>query len=166
MHVVNCSGGKCQDHLQKLRDEILDYETKINATKEKYHEVLIVNLKKDAVMYKLEKDLENSKFMKYGDILGHQTVDSLKLLSNAPPKDSTFILIAMKGLYRNDLSLLKTMTYSGRTKEKMPQEKIDILKNLFIERLEAESDCVERNANFGKHIKSAIESINKMSNRQ
>lgn len=160
---MKCSGGKCQDRLQKLKDEISLYETKINEAKERYHEVLIINLKKDAVIYKLENSLQNSKFCKYVDFLGDKTIESLRLLSETQEKDSAFILNAMRGLYRENLSVLKKLTYSGRAKEKMPQDKIDILKNLFIERLDSQSNCIERNANIGKHIKNAIESINKTS---
>lgn len=162
---MKCSGGECQNRTQEIRDEISDYETKIHEAKERYHEVLILNLKKDAVMWQLEKDFAKLKFSKYRDILGEKSIESLRVISIAPQHDSKFILTAMKGLYRDDLSLLKTTTYSGRTKEKMPKEKIDILKNLFNERLESQSDFVVRNLNFGKHVKTAIENINSTSNR-
>lgn len=160
VNIVPCSGGKCKSQLQKLSDDISECEKNIIKAKERYHEVLILNLKKDAKIRQLEESLENAKFNKYSEILGETTIKLLKSLSSAPEQDSTFILTAMKGLYKDDFARLKTITYSGRKKEK-----IDVLQNLFTERLDTLPNSVERNGNFSKHVKNAILSINKSASR-
>lgn len=161
-----CSGGKCQAQIQNLKDKISQYETKISEAKERYHECLIVNLKKDARLRQLEAPLE--KFVDFRNILSNEAIESLQSLNPAPVDDSTFILTALKVLYKDDLSRVKTKTYSGRghMKEKISPKKIEVLKKLFTERLECiQTNTNGQNANFGKHVKTAIESINKMSSR-
>lgn len=146
-----------------MREALSECEKKIKEAKEQYHQALIINLKKDAVIRQLKENLKKSKFDKYRESLGDDTIVELDSLSTSCDKDSTFVATILKALYKNNLLALKTMTYSGRgtNKQKLPQKDIDILKIVFTERLNGQTDFDKRNANLSKHIKAAIESVNK-----
>lgn len=163
IEILQCSGTECQAKLQKIRDMLSECESKIAAAKEKYHQALVDNLKKDVLIRQLEAALQKSKYDEFHEIFGDEIIERLRLLSSDPEKDSTFIRTAMEGLYKDDFSRLKTMSYSGyRTKkQKMPQADIDVLRKLFILRLEHQNNYVDRLANFTKHIKNGIENISK-----
>lgn len=163
VEIMQCNGGMCQSRIQEIKSELLGCERKIKEAKEQYHQSLIINLKKDAVIRQLEQNLKKLKFIKFRDVLGDETIESLNALSNSAETDSKFITIALRALYQENLLTLKKITYSGRglDKEKLPQKDVELLKNIFFERLTGQTDLINRNNNFGKLVKTAIESINK-----
>lgn len=145
-----------------------DSEKRIQQLKKDYHEMLVLNLKKDIEINQLKKDSQS--FQTFSGIFSDTTIDSFKSIINSKSKDSFFILTAIKDLYRSDLEKLKKRTYSGRvntknSKEPISPEKKKILTDVFQVRVKREPDGESRMKNLGKHIKVSIENINKTNNK-
>lgn len=138
-----------------------------NSTKHEYQAALIENLKKDLILHKLLNQEKENNFDEFSDRFPANTLDELRSLSMAEKCDSSFILAAMRGLYKQNLAALKNKTYSGvsktNSKESISPEKMKCLNDIFQKRLELEDAGVndEREKKFPKYVKSAIESINK-----
>lgn len=130
--------------------------------KKKYHEVLVSNLKKDFQIEQMKEQLTKYSFNELRGTLKDETIDTLKALEDSQKKDSTFVLTAIKDLYSNDLLRLKNKTYSGRKKEPITPEKLKVLRDLFTVRMNSIPNNRERQTNFGRCIKAAIENINRM----
>lgn len=130
-----------------------------------YHETLVLNLKKDLQIRQLKQKLNNNRFNAFNEVLSPSTIEELRLLADIPEKDSTFVLMAMKDLYREDLNHLKCKTYSGRKKEALTPEKVDVIKKMFIERVDAveknSKNINDRKSKFSKHVKGALQNINR-----
>lgn len=52
---VSCDNTECQAETQSLKDELENYNRKIADESKKYHQMLILNLKKDLVIRQLKK---------------------------------------------------------------------------------------------------------------
>lgn len=146
--------------IDDLRNQIKNIESEIQTAKNRYHEILVMNLKKDIQIEKLKEKLANSKYRKFREVLSESTIDNLTKMDDSQKKDRVFILAAVRDLYSSNLSRLKEITYSGRTKNPMSPQKKKILNELFQIRLENASDSSERLRSFGECIKSAIININ------
>lgn len=166
--VVSCENEKCYSEITSLRTELEANQEKIEQSSQKYHNMLIENLKKDGIIRKLEAILLKSGYLsEFRDILS-EAFDELNLVKNVPEKDSAFILRLMRHVYKDDLPRLKNKTYSnkGKTKLKSPltPTKLSLVRRIFEKRVK-DNQKDDRIAMFGKHVKSAIESINKNENR-
>lgn len=159
-----CSNDVCHSEILQIEQRIRDCKQKIEKSKQKYHETLVLNLKKDLIIEQLKKQLQSVQYDEFRGIISDTAVEQLRKINDSQKKDSLFILTALKDLYRNDLTRLKHITYSGRTKEPMTPEKKKNLKDLFTERLKNSIDATDRLDNFGKYVKTAIENTNKTQN--
>lgn len=157
-----CSNDVCHDEILQINQRIRDCKQKIEKSKQKYHEALVLNLKKDLSIEQLKKQL--TLYDEFRGIFSDTAVEELRKMNDSQKKDSLFIYTALKDLYRNDLTRLKHITYSGRTKEPMTPEKKKHLKDIFTERLKNSIDSTDRLAYLGKHVKTAIENTNKTQN--
>lgn len=110
----------------------------------------------------MKEQLTKYTFNEFRGTLKDETIDTLKALDDSQKKDSTFVLTAIKDLYSNDLLRLKNKTYSGRKKEPITPEKLKVLRDLFTVRMNSIPNNRERQTNFGRCIKAAIENINRM----
>lgn len=166
--VVSCENEKCYSEITSLISELEAHQEKIEQISQQYHNMLIENLKKDGTIRKLEAILLKSGYLsEFRDILS-EAFDELNLVANVPEKDSTFILRLMRHVYKNDLPGLKNKTYSnnGRSKSKTPltPTKLGLVRRIFEKRVK-DNQSDDRLAMFGKHVKTALESINKNENR-
>lgn len=157
---VECSDETCHMTIDDLENQIKNTETEIQVAKNRYHEVLVMNLKKDIQIEKLKEKLEHSKYKKFLEVLSESTINSLTKMDDNQKKDRGFISVAVRDLYSSNLSRLKEITYSGRSKNPMSPQKKKILHELFQLRLENASDGSERLRKLGDCIKSAIININ------
>lgn len=164
---IECINETCHNEITNLQQRISECESKISKSKEMYHKALVQNLKKDLILEELETQLKKSQYAEFSDILSDDTIATLRSINDSYNKDSTFILTAMKHLYRNEMPRLKSITFSGRVgsnKVQMSPKKKQTLKELFTERVKNLADPVDRMKNFGKHVKDAIYNINKANN--
>lgn len=99
-------------------------------------------------------------------------IDALRAVQSERRNDSTFINIAIRDLYRNDLSVLKNFNLSGRTSKKggqkkhaFPEEQVSLLKSIFWARLTsidaADKSVRSSDTNLRKLIRNAITNISK-----
>lgn len=133
--------------------------------KDIYHNTLIMNLKKDFMIQKLEDELNKSKYDLFRSSFNDEVITALTSIDESKAKDTIFMKKALAYLYRENLCKLKEKTYSGRNKEPITPSKKQVLEKLFNKRLEYikdEQEKADRSKTFGKIIKNAIESINKM----
>lgn len=144
---------------------------KYHLTKQKYNAALVENLKKDFILYNLTNQHIDNRFEEFSVMF---SIDTIKLLRKFRPKsesDSSFILAAVRGLYRDNLARLKNKSYSGISKNNVKQpltpEKVTCLRSIYEKRMEYIEgeinmhDKAERKKKFAKHVKTALESINK-----
>lgn len=155
---TDCSSDGCHSEIRDMQEQISEYKQKIVEAKNKYHEALVLNLKKDMKLEQLQKQLNQSQYDEFIGVISDEAIVKLKGIDCCEKKDSFFILTAVKDLYRNDLSRLKQITYSGRRKNPMTPEKKKVLSDLLEKRMANNHDST-RMKNLGKHVKSSIENI-------
>lgn len=169
--VFDCKNEACVDEIDKLEAEIASCMRNYHLTKQKYNSALVENLKKDFILHNLTNQLIENRFDEFCDMFSIETVKLLRKIGPKPENDSSFVLTAVRGLYRNNLATLKNKSYSGisknKTKEPLTPEKVTCLRSIYekrIEYVENETnmyDVTERKTKFSKHVKTALESINK-----
>lgn len=158
---AECSNSICHKEIEDIGSQIRNLENKISKAQEAYHQELVMNLKKDVHIQKLEKKMEELRFNSFRNDLSDAAISELRTIDASERKDTAFIAVALKDLYRDDLTKLKEKTYSGRRKEPITPTKVNILQNLFRERLANDSSNKDRINNLPKCIKTSIEIINK-----
>lgn len=168
--VESCENEACVDEIDQIEAEIAKCMSTYQETKHKYQAALIDNLKKDLILHKLLNREAETNFNDFDDRFPAETLHTLRSFDNVEKCDSSFVLTAVRGLYIQNLAALKNKTYSGisknNSKESISPEKIKCLKDIFDKRMEyiELENCVvngERKKKFAKHVKNAIESINK-----
>lgn len=163
-----CINNKCKSEIHALEIEHDKLQAEIRNGQIKYHEILISNLKKDFEIRSLKEKLKDNRFHEFSKMLSSETIDELKSINSAENKDSNFVLKVVRDLYKNDLLKLKNKSYSGQRTKKQPMtpEKVNIIKTVFSKRVQTLENGEERNKNLSKLIKSAIETINNVNNKQ
>lgn len=161
-----CSKISCSNEICALQTEINEIESKIKEFRSMYYDMLVENVNKDLEIESLEKkNGSNRKYLGFEENFSPESLENLRLFDIGKKDDSKFILAAVRGLYSDDLKVLKKKTISGRSKsqpkEKISPKKMEILKQLFKSRV---GDDVAREMDLGKFVKSAIVSINKKQN--
>lgn len=169
--VADCNNEACVEEIDKLEAEIASYMCKNQSVKQQYNVALIENLKKDFVLYNL---LHQNTEKSYEEFIGTFPVETIKRLQSIgqnQENDSSFILAAVRGLYSDNLTKLKNKSYSGPSKRNLKEgltpEKVNHLKSIYEKRMEymkPNSSMVaieERKKKFSKHVKTAIQTINK-----
>lgn len=162
-----CSNENCHSEIHQLLLQYSVLEKKIAEAKDRYHSNLTENLKKDIIIEKLEKELKDHRYSSFRNVFTATTIAELQSMEESQKKDTAFITIAVKGLYRNDLNRLMGKNSSGRTKkigskkEPMSPEKIKLIEKLFDERLRSATDHTSRKNNLKRSIRTALETINK-----
>lgn len=156
----------CKEEIQQLKDEIALCEAERKELKGNYFDMLVENLKKDVEIAEMEKQIQPSILDGYEDKFPTDSIEQIRLIGFTKEEDSAFVLAVMRGLYDGNLDVLSKKTVTGRSKdeekEAISPEKMSIMKHLFDKRVDANSiDRTERKKKINKHIKSAIESINK-----
>lgn len=169
--IMVCNNISCHTELDSIKTQISECERKINEGKERYHQLLILNLKKDVVIEELKQKLANSIYENFIDVLSRESISKLRALSNEQKDDSTFVLSIVADLYKDDLFRLQNKSFSGSKKTtSMTPHKVDTIQKLFDERMDFIEKSIpvtlDQKSNVGKHIKSAIENINRKVNRQ
>lgn len=169
--VVDCENSVCIDEIDKLEAELAVCMQKCHSTKQKYHAALVENLKKDLILRNLTNQPNENRFEEFGDTFPIETIKLLRSFSSKPENDSSFVLVSVRSLYRNDLATLKNKSYSGHSKNNVKKpftpEKLDRLKSIYEKRIEYEHDdgihdSLDRKKKFPKHVKTALETINKV----
>lgn len=161
-----CSSSACHTEIAQLQKEIYDSEKRIRDAKTKYHELLVLNLKKDIRINQLNKHMAD--YNPFRGTISDKTIDILSSIDNSKSKDSVFVLTVVKNLYEKELPKLKERTFSGQkrttaktSKEPITPEKKNVLENLFRQRISNEPDNESRMKDFAKYVKQAIDNINK-----
>lgn len=154
----------CEFCAEELKSTDLELEKlKLNAktARDQYILLLAENLKRDHTINELNKQLEVNnvavKFSTFEPILGAEGVNQLENISTNQSKDSTFILTSLRLLFIGESSLITNMSVTGRNnKEKMPPEKLEIIRLLFKARLQDLDESEKRFEKLNIHIKSGI----------
>lgn len=156
-----CSNSVCKNDFESLNEELRACRHQIECARLKYHESLVLNLKKDITIRELKQKGRKTRFNGFNNDLSVDAIAVLNSIDNIPGKDLTFILQFMKFVYKDGLSRLKNKTYSGRTKEALTPSKVELMKKVYTKRMTDQENATQRMADFGKHNKMSIASINK-----
>lgn len=118
-----------------------------------------------------EKEQEKILFNSFSMDFTENELATLRSIGATNREDSTFIAASVKFLYKNNLSILKEKSLTGRSakpghpKEPITPKKIEILSKIFKERVDSvANDDIEngaRNKCLNKYIKNAIANINR-----
>lgn len=127
----DCTNAACHTEILQLQGHFAYREKEIQQAKQKYHEALVLNLKKDVQMEQLEEQSIKTTYKQFQGTLQDKTIDELKSLDGSQKSDSKFVLTVVKDLYRNDLLRLQNKTFSGRKKESISPEKMKILRDTY-----------------------------------
>lgn len=161
----NCSNENCELEIQSLKDEIGQCKAKLKETKDKYHAALVQNLKKDIEIEDLSKKAEQitDELEIFFDT---KTQKKMLLVSSSERDDSTYILMAVRYLFRDKIDSLSNYSISGRSKsgakEIFPEKEAEIIRKIFEKRMaslaEKGVDITERRkpANVNRLLKGAI----------
>lgn len=109
-----------------------------------------VNLNKDLEIEQLEKEFnekcDNNSvkltdeivFSRFANTFNQEELSSLRSIPSSSSRDSSFILQALRILYKEDLSVLHTRTASSILADKKPitPQKKEIIQAIFYERLD------------------------------
>lgn len=166
---THCQNQNCCAEIQRLNIEICELACQEKELKEKYYEALISNLKKDIKIDELNDEEGSKRYSEFKGHLSEQTLRKLRLCGNTPRNDSTFILITVHEMFRDDLKALQHMTVSGRAKKvcdkkvAFPEAKLNVIESLFSERMAYipiyEGSARSNKSNVHKLVKDAIINI-------
>lgn len=156
--IIVCNNMQCRTEVDAIRMQISECEKKIIEGKERYHQLLVLNLKKDVAIEELKHRLADSLYENFNDILSRESISKLRALGNEQKDDSTFVLSIVTDLYKNDLSRLQNKTFRGNKNTiPMTPQKVDKIQKLFGERMDYIEKSMpvtaDRKSNIGKHIK-------------
>lgn len=142
-----------------------------------------VNLNKDIKIEQLQKQIAkepeiisvkfNDKltFSRFANIFNEQELASFRSIPASSSRDSSFILLALRTLYKDDLSILYSRTTSNALQDKQPitPQKKQIIQEIFYERLETLKldiiECNLRKSKLNEHTATGINNARKLLNR-
>lgn len=123
--------------------------------------MLIENQKKDLIIRQIKTKIEEKNFLRFEKKLSKECFAKLNSIGNSQKEDSTFIAIALNGLYDDNTEIIKQKNLSGRSrngvKSQITPEKKNILEQLFAERLSFMNEDVSRQIALPKLIRNAID---------
>lgn len=158
----------CDEELRLIDNQINELKLRAKDTRDRYITLLAENLKRDYTLSELKKKLHLEisstihKYKTFEPILGKDNVNSLRMINLNKSKDSTFVLTMIRILYDGLDELLKTTSLTGRKgKQKIPPDKVDLIRLIFKERLIDLENSHERFNKVNIHIKNAFLNANK-----
>lgn len=156
------SRGCCQGEIDLLNQNLQYLLEKQKQLKNKYHELLVENIKKDIIINDLKEKIESEKINHYSGVLSSNCVQKLKIIDKSKKKDSTFIKCIINELYSKEELKKKTVHGKSKDSKKTPisPEKKKLLKKLLEERLQDVDDEEERELRrscLNKLIRNAID---------
>lgn len=163
--MIRACASKCETEKKLLQKEYEAIRAEIRKSQIKYHELLILNVKKDLEIRDLKLAPKDKRFSEFSTVWPANIIDELRKIDGAQNEDSNFISKVMRGFYHEELYKLKERTYSGRSKQALTPEKVKYAKHIFSKRLQLlgeYDDHGQRYENFSKHVKTSIENINKI----
>lgn len=146
--------------IKEKDEEIEKYSKEISKTKPKespnespnsestLNEMLVTNI--------------DDPYAEFAGIFNDNQLKALRAIENAVSKDSTFILAILRFLYEDELDKLSNLSLKGKTKNKLPDEKLNIIKQMFDIRLrialntENTADIKDRSSRLNKLLTAAI----------
>lgn len=115
----------------------------------------------------IKKKIRPNVFKEFKNEFSCDSMEKIRFVGFTQKDDSEFVLAVVRGLYEGKLDVLSKKSVTGRskdgTKEAISPTKMSIVKNMFKKRIEMNSfNSVERKKKIARHIKTAIENINKI----
>lgn len=175
-----CIEKKCalQNEIKIMREKIKKTDTALDTCKRIIAEkdTEIKNMKKQVEKIKLMEfnkpsgKKEELSFSSFTDVFTSAQLSQLRSIPSEKKNDSTFIFEAVKILYQENFNLLskKSVTGRGASKEPVSPKKMNILQDLYHERLDrlklVNLEEQQRLKKLNLHIKSAINNIPKTDN--
>lgn len=152
----------CSDNIEKLKKKFEEKQREARDLKEKYQNLLVENLQTDLIIQQLKQKIKANRFSDFKGTFSDECLDKLNLIGDLQSDDNTFVGIALKDLYRNNIDALKKRTLSGRSengeKSVVTPEKVNIVASLFKKRLFYIPDVdQERKKNLNKLIRNTID---------
>lgn len=166
---TECTSEICQNKIKLLKAEIQQCDAQIEDFKSQYSQLLIENLKKDVILESLNSKIKDIRYHEFSNDFSESDLEMIRLIGNDQRDDPSFVRAALRSLYVGNLAVLKHKSMSGKSKDNsksaITPEKRKIIENLFNRRIQlVESEEMvdtRRKKSVAKHIKTAIEYINK-----
>lgn len=165
-----CMNRMCVEKKQNLNAELNSLNLQFQRVEKAYITAIDVAKKKDERIQELQNLQLKSKSVDRIEICSNRfTAKDIILLQSVGPskeKDSSYVLLCVESLYREDLSVLIGLSVTGgRNTKSMSSEDFNILNEMFENRLvRLNLDPDEKNdrrTKFKKHLLNAISNIAK-----
>lgn len=158
----------CEGEINEINRENDELKRKVKESRDKYILLLTENLKRDHVLNEINKkmgktqiaNMELKNFEKYENLIGNDGVEKLNSIGDEEKNDSTFILTIIRIIYANEIDILMNTTTTGRDgTSKMSEEKKNVVKILFKERLKNSKDEKTRFEKLNRRLKNAFSNV-------
>lgn len=185
-----CERQTCAQEKQKLQQHLAHSKDKLEQTKkaidtckrileQKDHEIRLLKIQlNDQCHIEHGKKTEELLFSSYKNDFTSAGLSTLRSMAGEQPEDSNFVLTGMRFLYQGQLHRLGSISLSGRSKnksndnvksnEKMSPKKVNAMKGVFTERLNAmkleEEVYKQRATRINILINNAIQNLNSKKN--
>lgn len=106
----------CCEKATDLKKELHILTETAKKLKQGYHSLLIENLKKDLIIRQIKTKIEEKKFLRFENKLSKECLEKLNSIGNSQKQDSTFIAIALNGLYDDNTEIVKQKNLTGRSR--------------------------------------------------
>lgn len=165
---------KLQQENENIIEQNKKYQDELKSLKKKYNHACVNYVQKD-----MEIELLKEKkvtpigriYDKHKKLLGTALLKKLRNLDGSKRNDSTFILKIVQKVFEGEYEELRNKSACGRDgRSRMPIEKRNIIRDLFLERLTAEDLNAEefdkRSSRLNELLNSAINNIFRRSTRK
>lgn len=122
---------------------------------------------------KSETKLESKKVLLFEMFQKYFSTDLLFVLRSVRPgstNDRKFLKYGLKGIYQGHSEVFMNRTLSGRTKQPITPEKLNVLKEMFKERIRSEGDNIDTNLtrynSLFRHIPNTLNELAKEHNKK
>lgn len=184
---IECQNLYCFGEKQRLQSKLLELRTKLAEHKQYVSIGLQICEKKKLQISNLEKRIADSQkkpvtppvpqsttktaellFSHFSDSFNTDELAVLRSIDSNKSSDSTFVLNAVRSLYKTNLERVSAISVTGRVRGKEPKErmtpkKLETVENIFHERLKSlgldSTDYTQRSKRVKTHIKNAFTNI-------
>lgn len=179
--VDECTLTKCATEKLHLLSSLDKSKQKLEQIRSTLRVCARIRLRKEAVISNLKAEIgvtsvgmasqpieRNTLFSKHLLNFDVKDLAEIRSIADSKPNDSTFVLKTIRGLYKNNLEKVGSITLSGRSrsnqaKQPMTPEKHITMKEMFDERLDflklKPDDHAQRKKQLSNHIKNAFINI-------
>lgn len=127
-------------------------------------------MKKDVEIEDIQSKIQPNIYDEFKNDLSEESIERLRKIGFQEKDDSVFVLAIVRGLYHDRLGDLSKKSITGRSKgverkEPISPAKMSVIDKMFEKRMKRDGSSAKtsgRKNKVNKHIKTAIQNINKI----